>query len=530
MVTWPLTRGSMSMLRPVICAIAFTTAWRSACWKLSSTSPARGVTAAVPGARAPAGPGTPVGAGGTGATGGGVGSWAAAPWGGCSVWASGCCANAGCATSASAAASRCATERVAVLIVLSPARSSAHVVVEGFVASLALDLHQHALCAAELLIEAHDVLHAGERLPVDVPDHVAGAQAELFVETSGLDLAHQESAAGIGNDQRLAQELGLAELLLQLPAVDERSSGRARLGNGRRWSDQVGVLVEILERHSLAGAVAQDHDAVALHRVEPYARGQLLAGAERGFGLPLHDHQRAAGGGTRDHSRQREVEVGRGQACFGLRGRRGPEQLRPGQHAQVDRLRIAAGDDGRPGLGDPPGSLCEGPAQPKQRRDRRRRRHGAVREHGLEPCGRGNKTLCNGHRCRHRIAPKLDEAEPVSLINPSSYMKRSHSHHRDRDRGWRPSAAPLAGVIIAAPELTGSTCSAHSPPACSRATTPGQTSSFSTPSPRFPRARRSSRAPPSSRTWCTRSITATSSTSSGRRTSRAEHGFTARNT
>src|SRR5256885_12543967 len=95
MVTCPLTGGSISMLRPVICDIAFTTACRSAPWKLSTTSPARGVTAtAAPGARAGgAAAGDPTGAPGTrpagtaaagdsaGAVSGDPGGCAATAWG-----------------------------------------------------------------------------------------------------------------------------------------------------------------------------------------------------------------------------------------------------------------------------------------------------------------------------------------------------------------------------------------------------------------------------------------------------------------
>src|SRR5262245_17168540 len=136
------------MLRPVICAIALTTAWRSACWKLSSTSPARGVIATVPGARAPVGPG---GAGGTGAAGGG--SFGATP-GCCSCCGSGACAKARCAASAAA---RTAVEKIVFMSRGSP--PSAHVVVEGFVATLALHLDQHALRGSELLVELHHVLH-----------------------------------------------------------------------------------------------------------------------------------------------------------------------------------------------------------------------------------------------------------------------------------------------------------------------------------------------------------------------------------
>src|SRR5262249_46230267 len=145
---------------------------------------------------------------------------------------------------------------------------SAHVVVEPFVAALALDFDQYALSAPELLVEAHHVVHAGERLAVDVPDHVAWLQAQLFVQASGLDLAHQEAPARVGDDQRLAEELRLAHLLLQLPAVDDRSARRARLDDGhrgRRRRNQVGLLVEILQRHGLEGATAHAEDALALH-------------------------------------------------------------------------------------------------------------------------------------------------------------------------------------------------------------------------------------------------------------------------
>src|SRR6267154_641377 len=153
MVTCPLTRGSMSMLRPVICDIAFTTACRSAPWKLSTTSPARGVV--TPGARevGAAGAGTAAGdsTGGTpGATGGAPG-------------VSGVCPEAACAANASAPARiRAAIAGVFLMSVGEFAPPSAHIVVERFAAALALHVHEHALGGAELLVETHHVVHAGE--------------------------------------------------------------------------------------------------------------------------------------------------------------------------------------------------------------------------------------------------------------------------------------------------------------------------------------------------------------------------------
>src|SRR5882757_4848338 len=63
---------------------------------------------------------------------------------------------------------------------------SAHIVVERFAAALALHVHEHALGGAELLVETHHVVHAGERLAVDVLDHVTRAKAELLVQASRL--------------------------------------------------------------------------------------------------------------------------------------------------------------------------------------------------------------------------------------------------------------------------------------------------------------------------------------------------------
>src|SRR5882762_8118171 len=183
MVTCPLTRGSISMLRPVICDIALTTACRSALWKLSTTSPARGVTAIADG------PG--VRAAGAGAGGGAAGGSAEGAPG-----MSGACAETQCAASASAPARIRAA--IAGVFIMGVGRSSAargqsaHIVVQRLVLALALHVDEHALSSAELLVETHHVVHVGERLAVDVADHVARAQAELLVQASRLDLAHQE--------------------------------------------------------------------------------------------------------------------------------------------------------------------------------------------------------------------------------------------------------------------------------------------------------------------------------------------------
>src|SRR5690242_6086886 len=307
MVTWPRTRGSISMLRPVICDIAFTTACRSAPWKLSNTSPERGVTATAPGAR-PAG------------RAGGVGSGACAA--GCSregepgwMGVSGVCAAASRTASALASASTAmAWDFFMTVVSIFWARPSAHVVIERLVATLALHLDQHALGAAELLVQLHHVFHAGERLAVHVADHVARPQAELLVQTARLDLAHQEASAGVGHDQGLAEELGPAELLLQLPPVDELPARGARLNDGLRSDDAGGRgsrSLGLLEIDRLPHAVAQDQDAVALHRVQRYTRGNFLASAERRLGLPLHDQQRTAARGAHRDPGHRDVQVGR---------------------------------------------------------------------------------------------------------------------------------------------------------------------------------------------------------------------------
>src|ERR1700716_2178203 len=64
---------------------------------------------------------------------------------------------------------------------------SAHIVIQCLAAALTLHVHEDALSGAELLVETHHVVHAGERLTVDVADHVALAQAELLVQASRLD-------------------------------------------------------------------------------------------------------------------------------------------------------------------------------------------------------------------------------------------------------------------------------------------------------------------------------------------------------
>src|SRR5436190_8611062 len=278
MVTCPLTRGSISMLRPVICDIAFTTACRSAPWKLSTTSPARGVraTPGAPGVRAArigavdstgGAPGMTVGApgmtvGAPGMTVGAPGVTGGAPG------ASGVCPEAVCAATASATQRIRAAIGVFLMSVVTDfaARGeSAHIVVQRFAAALALHVHEHALGSAELLVETHHVVHAGERLSVDVLDHVARAQAELLVQASRLDLAHQEPSVGVGHDQGLVEEFRPAELLLQLAPVDELPVGADRLHDRRRRDGNPrGATLGVLLEHRCAHAVADNHDTITI--------------------------------------------------------------------------------------------------------------------------------------------------------------------------------------------------------------------------------------------------------------------------
>src|SRR5437773_1048876 len=276
MVTCPLTRGSMSMLRPVICDIAFTTACRSAPWKLSTTSPARGVraTPGAPGVRAArigavdstgGAPGMTVGAPGMTVGAPGVTVGAPGVTGG-SPGASGVCPEAVCATSASA------TQRIRAAIgvfIMSVVRDfaargeSAHIVVQRLAAALALYVHENALSRAELLVQAHHVVHVRERLAVDVLDHVARAQAELLVQASRLDLAHQEASVGVGHDQGLVEEFRPAELLLQLAPVDELPVGADRLHDRRRRDgNSRRATLGVFHEHRFAHAIADDHDKI----------------------------------------------------------------------------------------------------------------------------------------------------------------------------------------------------------------------------------------------------------------------------
>src|SRR6266581_3633772 len=370
MVTCPLTRGSISMLRPVICDIALTTACRSAPWKLSTTSPARGLTAVAdaPGADAPG-----VRAAGAGDwTGGAPGVTRGTPGvtGGASG-VSGVCAEAACAASANAPARiRAAIAGFFLMSLLrySAARSlSAHIVVERLVVALALHVHEHALSSAELLVEAHHVVHAGERLAVDVADHVARAQAELLVQASRLDLAHQEPTVGIGHDQGLVEEFRPAELLLQLPPVDELPVGADRLNDRRRRDDNpCGATLGVLHEHRFAHAVADDHDAIAFHRVEAHAGRNLFARTESRLRLSLHDDERAAAGRARGDAGQRHVQVAGRDARFGRGAPRNsaPEKLHAAEPAQIGEIGAScARHRGRGGLEHAPGSLRQRPAQ-----------------------------------------------------------------------------------------------------------------------------------------------------------------------
>src|SRR6267154_904840 len=270
MVTCPLTRGSISMLRPVICDTALTTACRSALWKLSRTSPDLGTTVTWPEGRA------------AGAVSGGA------------AGVSGACAETACAATARAPARIRAASAGAFLMSVrrkSAARGpSAHIVVQRLVLALTLHVHENALSGAELLVQAHHVVHAGERLAVDVADHVARSQAELLVEASGLNLAHQKPSVGVGHDESLVEKFRAAHLLLQLPPVDELPIGAGRLNDGgwrsgnSRGGPRGGPL-DVLHEYRFARAVADDHDAVALHCVQPHAGRKLLARTESRLGL-----------------------------------------------------------------------------------------------------------------------------------------------------------------------------------------------------------------------------------------------------
>src|SRR5712692_1323192 len=334
MVTCPLTRGSISMLRPVICDIALTTACRSAPWKLSTTTPLCGVTAtaAPPGARAAGAAAGDSTGGALGTMGGALGAMGGAPG------VSGVCPEAVCAATASATQRiRAAVARVFLMSLgrTSAARArSAHIVVQRLVAALALHVHEHALSGAELLVETHHVVHVGEGLAVDVADHVARAQAELLVQASRLDLAHQEPSVGVGHDQGLVEEFRPAELLLQLPPVDDLPVGADRLNDGRQ-RDGGGATLSVLHEHRFARAVADDHDAVAFYRVQPHAGRNLFARTESRLGLSLHDDQRAAAGRARGDASQRHVQIAGRDARFGRRAPRGgtPEKLHAAERA-----------------------------------------------------------------------------------------------------------------------------------------------------------------------------------------------------
>src|SRR5258706_8010706 len=137
MVTCPLTRGSMSMFRPVIGDMYLTTACRSDPWKLSTTSPARGLTttAGALGIRA----GSAGGANGSGDSAEG------APWG------SVVCAEATCAASANAPA-RIRTAITGVFFMRVRRGPSAHIVVQRLVLALA---HSRSLRTSLQIGRAH---------------------------------------------------------------------------------------------------------------------------------------------------------------------------------------------------------------------------------------------------------------------------------------------------------------------------------------------------------------------------------------
>src|SRR5260221_3421537 len=387
MVTCPLTRGSISMLRPVICDIALTTACRSAPWKLSTTSPDRGVTAtpAAPGARvagtaagdAGGAPGVRVAGTAAGDSAGGApgvraaGSAIGDSTGGAPGDSGVCAEAAGAATASAPARIRAAMAGVFVMNVRRNAAArgrSAHIVVQGLVAALPLHVHEHALSGAELLVQTHDVVHAGERLAVDVADHVPWAQAELLVQASRLDLAHQEPSVGVGHDQGLIEEFRPTELLLQLPPVDELPVGADRLNDRRQrgGNNPCGATLGFLHEHRFAHAVAHDHDAIAFHHVQPHSGRNLFARAESRLGLSLHDDQRAAAGRARGDAGQRHVQVAGRDARFGCGTPRGsaPEKLHAAEPAQIGEVGApGVRHRGRGRLEHAPSPLRQSPAQ-----------------------------------------------------------------------------------------------------------------------------------------------------------------------
>src|SRR6267143_2237791 len=365
------------------CSFTGAAALASATGMMSTASPARGTTAK------PAAPGARVAGAGAGCAGG---SAEGAPG------TSGACAETECAASASAPARiRAAIAGVFIMGVgrNSAARDqSAHIVVEGLGAALALHVDEHALSGAELLVETHHVVHVGERLAVDVADHVARAQAELLVQASRLDLAHQEPSIRVWHDQGLVEEFRPAELLLQLPSVDELPIGADRL-NDRRRRDGGGSL-SVLHEHCFAHAVTDNHDAIAFHRVQPHAGRNLFARTESRLGLSLNDDERTAAGRARGDASQRHVQIAGCDARYGRRAPRGgtPEKLHAAERTQIGEIGApGARHRGRGRLEHAPSPLRQRPAQQEQGRDRRQSGYRAVREHGLDPPGRANKAL-----------------------------------------------------------------------------------------------------------------------------------------
>ncbi len=219
-----------------------------------------------------------------------------------------------------------------------------------------------------MLVEAHHVVHAGERLSVDVADHVARAQAELLVQASRLDLAHQEASVGVGHDQGLVEEFRPAELLLQLAPVDELPVGAHRLNDrGQRGGNNPGGggSFRFFHEHRFAHAVAHDHDAIAFHGVQAHARRNLFARTEGRLGLSLHDDQGAAAGRARGDAGQSHVQVAGRDARFRRGAPRGsaPEELRTAEPAQIGEIGAPARHRGRGRLQHAPGPLRQRPAQ-----------------------------------------------------------------------------------------------------------------------------------------------------------------------
>src|SRR5258706_4857717 len=153
-----------------------------------------------------------------------------------------------------------------------------------------LDLGVDHRGGGELLVETRQVAGRGDGLAVDLLDDVARLQAQLLREASAGGGFHSHAAAGRhSDDAEIGELVRVAERLVQLLAREGEAAGRrsrhvhsesrgpraARIAAGRRDASRG------FEIDALAHGVARHDDVVRLHLEELQARRDLALDEHR---------------------------------------------------------------------------------------------------------------------------------------------------------------------------------------------------------------------------------------------------------